>query len=54
MADEIDPVLFSRFTMSYVSVLVEELEFSNELNLSNAMPLFVSLIMEMFNGLRYL
>ena len=36
LADEIDLVLFSGFTVYYVSVLVEYLELSNKLDLFNA------------------
>ena len=40
LADEIDLVLFSGFTVSSVSVLSEDHELSNELYLVNAVPLF--------------
>ena len=46
LADGIDPVLFSGFTVSYVSVIEEDLDLSNELDLFNAMPLFDSLLIE--------
>ena len=39
LADEIDLVLFYGFTVSSVSVLEEDLDLSNELNLFNAMSL---------------
>ena len=44
LADEIDLVLFSGFTVYYVSVLEEDLDLSNELDLFDAMPLFDSLL----------
>ena len=48
LADEIDLVLFSGFTVSYISVLVEDLELSNKLFLFNAMPLSDSLLIDFF------
>ena len=44
LADEIDLVLFCGFTVSSVSVLEEDLDLSNELNLLNAMSLSHSLL----------
>ena len=46
MADEIDLILFSGFTVCYVSVLVEDLELSNELYLFNVIPLFDSFLID--------
>ena len=48
LADEIDLVLFSGFTVSSVSVLVEDIESPNELDLLNVMPLFDSLLKDLF------
>ena len=43
MADEIDPVFVSVITVSSASVLGEDLDISNEVNLHNAMSLSESL-----------
>ena len=44
LADEIYLVLFCGFTVSFVSVLEEELDLSNELDLFNSMSFFYSLL----------
>ena len=46
--------LFSFFTVSSVSVLVEDLELSNEIDLFNSMPLFYSLLIGFFLSFRCL
>ena len=46
LADEIDLVLFSGFNVSSVSVLEEDLDLSNELDLLNVTPLFDSLLID--------
>ena len=47
LADEIDLDLFRFLTVSYISILWELLNLSNELDLSNAVPLFGSLIIDL-------
>ena len=46
LADEYDPVLFSGFTVSFVSFPEENFDLSNELDLFNYMPLFDSLLID--------
>ena len=48
LADEIDLVLFSVFTVSYILVPVEDLDLFDSLILFNGVPLFDSLILGSF------
>ena len=48
LADEIDLVFFSNITVSYVSVLLKALYLSNDFDLSNAVPLFDSLLIDLY------